>query len=1023
MFLNILRFYLPLIFLLICNNPALQGQQTDRRTERLVNRAKKNTEDLPAFFTPWKHVGSISVDSLIIQRDNKLISFYFSTHISHIPIRYPWLQSLKTETRNLLGWRFRNYEIKLLTGKRSLQEYIPNYYRTGYLASDSSRIRPTAAIENPLIKRIPAEEITNGLYGNHIALWHSHGYYYNRSKDRWQWQRARLFETVEDIFPTNYILQYITPMLENAGATVFLPRERDTQVNEVIVDNDTSERNSELIIQNGNGEWNKMALGFRAKDTLFEGENPFLMGTHLSAEANSGSSLIYVPNIPESGEYAVYVSWAKSKNNIPDATYTVNYAGGSASFQINQQMGFGTWIYLGTFYFVEGKQPASGSVTLYTHSETQGTVTSDAIRFGGGMGNVARRPTAFGMTNQKSATDTGSFQTTAKHRQQFTGQLDWKTSGRARWTEGSRYYLQFAGMPDTLVYSLNDGQNDYNDDFMSRGEWVNYLMGSPLGPQRERNNTGLGIQVDLSLAFHTDAGITTNDSVIGTLAIYSAQRDDGIFPDGISRMASRDLSDIVQDQIVNDIRILYNPDWTRRALWDRSYSEAWRPNVPAMLLELLSHQNLADMQYGLDPQFQFDVSRAIYKGIVRFIAHQHGREAVIQPLPPQSLMMKKTGEKTITLSWKPTIDGIEPTAKADSYVVYLRKEGEGFDQGTITADSLMDIELPEWNKIYSFKVTAVNKGGESFPSEILSASFSAGQKNVVLIVNGFDRISGPMAFDNENIAGHTWWDDHAIPYISSLSHTGLQYDFDRTSPWLDDDSPGWGASYANYEGRVMAGNSFDYPFIHGQSIRNAGYSFISVSRQAFERMESISPDQFMSINMIMGKQKGIRALNKKDTVVFRVFSHQIITNLENYAKSGGNILLSGAYIGTDNHNHKDSLGQSFTEKTLGYNWRTNNAATQQQIYATDTAPAVFPVSLEFINQPNAATYHVEAPDGIEPSGEKSTTLYRYKENNVSAGVLYHSGHKAISLGFPFEALQKKKDRDDLMKAILEYFNK
>lgn len=34
------------------------------------------------------------------------------------------------------------------------------------------------------------------------------------------------------------IIPYLIPMLENAGANVFTPRERDTQKQEVIVDND-----------------------------------------------------------------------------------------------------------------------------------------------------------------------------------------------------------------------------------------------------------------------------------------------------------------------------------------------------------------------------------------------------------------------------------------------------------------------------------------------------------------------------------------------------------------------------------------------------------------------------------------------------------------------------------------------------------------------------------------------------------------------------------------------------------------
>ena len=42
------------------------------------------------------------------------------------------------------------------------------------------------------------------------------------------------------MFTQSFVLPYLVPMLENAGAYVMLPRERDTQINEVIVDNDSS---------------------------------------------------------------------------------------------------------------------------------------------------------------------------------------------------------------------------------------------------------------------------------------------------------------------------------------------------------------------------------------------------------------------------------------------------------------------------------------------------------------------------------------------------------------------------------------------------------------------------------------------------------------------------------------------------------------------------------------------------------------------------------------------------------------
>lgn len=91
----------------------------------------------------------------------------------------------------------------------------------------------------PLVTDISAPYTpTNGLQNRHIALWQSHGWYYEPKLDRWEWQRARIFQTVEDLYTQSYVLPFLVPMLENAGANVLLPRERDCQTAEVIVDND-----------------------------------------------------------------------------------------------------------------------------------------------------------------------------------------------------------------------------------------------------------------------------------------------------------------------------------------------------------------------------------------------------------------------------------------------------------------------------------------------------------------------------------------------------------------------------------------------------------------------------------------------------------------------------------------------------------------------------------------------------------------------------------------------------------------
>lgn len=172
-------------------------------------------------------------------------------------------------------------------------------------------------------------------------------------------------------------------------------------------------------------------------------------------------------------------------------------------------------------------------------------------------------------------------------------------------------------------------------------------------------------------------------------------------------------------------------------MWNQSYYEARVPRVPTMLLELLSHQNFADMRYGLDPRFRFTVSRAIYKGILQFICSQYKMEYVVQPLPVDHMSLRFEEGNRIKLSWQPVDDPLETTAKADQYIVYTRIGDSDFDNGVIVNSPTYQTVIPS-GVVCSFKVTALNKGGESFPSEILSIGKTFNDKGTVLIINGFD---------------------------------------------------------------------------------------------------------------------------------------------------------------------------------------------------------------------------------------------------------------------------------------------
>ena len=195
-----------------------------------------------------------------------------------------------------------------------------------------------------------------------------------------------LFGTREDLFTQTIVTPYLIPMLENAGAVVFSPRERDWQRNEFIVDNDTPE--SGYSETQGANPWQKSdSIGFAFHAGSYgDYENPFNEGTarvaHATDKHKNLSEIVWKPAITESGNYAVYVSYQTLEKSVDDAHYTVWHQGIPTEFRVNQQMGEKTWVYLGNFYFDEG-QSTRNCVTLSNQSRHhRGVVTADAVKIG-----------------------------------------------------------------------------------------------------------------------------------------------------------------------------------------------------------------------------------------------------------------------------------------------------------------------------------------------------------------------------------------------------------------------------------------------------------------------------------------------------------------------------------------------------------------------------------------------------------------------------------------------------------------
>lgn len=920
----------------------------------------------------------------------------------YIRKRYKEIEIVVSEI--FLGQPFTNELVKQIY--QDIREYLPDAYKkwkviisvNGYpieqLVPANTLMKPdslrfwgkTAHTDYPWVTPLSRPyPIPNGLQGRHLAIWASHGRYYDFRTDAWRWQRPHLFGTCEDILTQSFVVPFLMPMLENAGAIVFSPRERDTQIHEVIVDNDRPQQSGLYREDNGAMPWKDCGVGFAHwREFYRDMQNPFEDGTARVADAQSESSKIstitWIPNIPEDGEYAVYVSYKSLPTSIPDATYCIRHQGVETFVSVNQRMGGGTWVYLGTFEFSKG-QSVNCSIRLNNHSKHRGHVTADAIRLGGGMGNIERGE---------------------------AGEEYQKISGLPRYLEGSRYYMQWAGAPYS-VYSTKEGTNDYADDINARSHGLNHVArGSVYMP----NDTlpGLGVPLEMAMGVHTDAGLRDNMDIIGTLGIYTTQFYDGRLATGLSRLSSRDLADAMLARIHKDMTF-HLGNWTRRSLFDRNYSESREPQVPSMILELLSHQNYADMLVAHDPYCKFILSRAIYKTILEYNAQIHKRKApTVQPLPVKDISaVANINEKNITLSWNPQNDPLEPSAVPTSYIIYIKQNNHGWDNGTVINANKVNIAATP-GVFYRFSIAALNEGGSSLKSEEICARIPYNKDaESVMIVNGFERVAAAQAVDCDTLRGFDMKQDPGVAYLKNTSIYDLN-------------------------GMPVAGNTFDYPSLHAQDLLLLDDEFtahrdIGISSCMVTAIPQIDLTRYKMVDLILGAQRYDGYSHR----IYQAYPEFLQKAIRDYTTKGGNVLVSGAYVGEDlrtaeqrdfafntlKYMHSDFVPtDSLKVKGMGTEF-TLHSTPNPVMYTTARINAIQPTEGAFTTllfNESHTTYRTEtavAEDG-------SQTLIQVPQLTIkqTPGAVAYQGqdYRSLTFGFPLELIDNKEIRRAIMNA-------
>ena len=513
---------------------------------------------------------------------------------------------------------------------------------------------------------VPPPDIpfTGSLTGKVVITSPGHGWLYEDSG--WRLQRGSCCGMIEDLSNAEIADWYLIPYLEHAGARVYSVRERDINTNEYIVDNDSG-----APAYTETGSWiQSSSTGY------LEG------GYRYAAIAPRGAptaTASWAADVPAAGRYAVWIFYRAGTNRSTDAHYRIHHSDGMTGMYINQQENNMRWLYLGTYHFAPGH---NHRVELLNDSAMTGDyyVITDAVRFGGGVGDVS---------------------------------LGGAASGKPRWQEGCGAWTKYVGAP-SAVWSLND--------VTCRPGYANWQGG------------------DVYLSLHSNASgaaVCSDTQCTGT-----ARGTSTYIYDGGATPGSADFQAFIQQNIVRDMRTLWDANWVDRGELQANFGELRvLETMPGALVETAFHDADADNVFLQNPKWRHDVARSLYKAVLRFLKDEN---AVVLPLPLTSLAVTYDGGYDVTVSWTPRPDPLEPTADADGYRVYISTEIQGRGSSVNPYQTPRDnITIPivdlQPDTVYYVRVAGYNSGGEALISEPVAMRIIPGAAARVLIVNGFDR--------------------------------------------------------------------------------------------------------------------------------------------------------------------------------------------------------------------------------------------------------------------------------------------
>jgi hypothetical protein len=801
------------------------------------------------------------------------------------PVTFEAIVEQVSSTLEPVGWR----DLRIQAWSPAAGEFvslasflpeIPAPRKKTMLTGEEGVVPGPAYVGQPLA---PGQGQPQGaLAGKTVYVSAGHGWYWPPDSGyttyQWRTQRQVYEELIEDHNNAEAVDQYLLHYLWNAGASIWPVRERDMNGAEVVVDNDQPSLGTGY---SETGLWTTTAFtgtGYAGTDYRYA---TTVTGTPTAAA-------VWTATLPVDGRYAVTVWYRPDSQRALDARYTVHHAGGETPVSVDQRYHGLTWHYLGTYAFRAGEV---ATITLTNLSAQAGRVViADAVRFGGGT------------FDDLAGIGTGA--TGPPHE-------PW-------WEVASFYYVQKMGMPEP----------PYGD-----------VTARPIYARWEHAGTG---DDGVYVSWHTNG---YNGTARGTETyVHNGE--------GLTRtQGSLALRHAIHTEVVNDIRAGWDPAWTDRGQKTKNLGELrllWDENpavrMPGALIEIAFHDNPEDATALKEPSFQMLSARAIYQGILKYFEQRDGVDLTELPEPPTHLSVQNLGGGQVRVAWQPPpTDSLGLVGDAATgYRVYTSSDGLGWSNGISVPTTAYTLTGLSNGQLLFVRVTAINDGGESFPTETLGVR--VGESPGVLLVNGFDRLNRTML----------------VPETDPTEGYNLRMFLDRM-------------------------NRYDYSVQHGGVI---SYTFDSGCNEAV-RDGLIDLSGYTLVDWILGEES--ISDETLDTVERAL--------LADFVSAGGALFLSGAEVGY----HLDFVGadETFYNNVL----RADYAGDDAETYGVVPASGSIFEGLAPFRFDAPGMYDADYPDQLMPLNGSVAALTYDGGLGGTAAVQYAAGcQRLVYFGFPFETI-------------------